>query len=546
MSQIVAVSRRKQIYYIFFTVKNQLNFNYRSKILILQIIEQQMKIFTCEQIKEIDEVTIRTEPVSSFDLMERAAGQLLLWYMKAFDRSRRVLVFVGPGNNGGDGLALARMLALNRYNVGVYYPVVSEKTSPEWKLNHQKLRQETNVPFISVSRMDQIPGFRPDDVLVDSIFGSGLTRPAEELASDLIRLINQTGCTIVSIDVPSGLFGEDNGKNDPHSIVMADYTLTFQFPRLSFMFAENAKYTGEWIVLPIGLSSKAINDTETPYSFVQADALATSLKVRKRFDHKGIYGHGMLIAGSRGKMGAAVLGAKAALKTGIGLLTCHVPGTGNQIMQTCVPEAMSQSDISTGVISEIPGTDQFDAIGIGPGIGTDPLTQKAFQSVLLNRSIPVVIDADGLNILGSNNKWLSVLPEKTVLTPHLKEFERMAGKSENGYMRLEKQIRFSAKYNCVVVLKSALTSVSTPDGRVSFNSTGNPGMATAGSGDVLTGMILALLAQGYSPENAAVIAVYLHGLAGDIAAEKTSFESLIASDIIENIGNAFRHLKASV
>lgn len=504
-----------------------------------------MKIFTCAQIKEIDEITIRTEPISSFNLMERAAGQLLLWYLKTFDRARRVLVFVGPGNNGGDGLALARMLALSRYNVGVYYLVISERTSPEWKLNHQKLRQETNVPFISISRRDQIPDFRPDDVLVDAVFGAGLTRPAGELASDIIRLINQTGCTVVSIDVPSGLFGEDNGQNDPESIIMADYTLTFQFPRLSFMFAENAKYTGEWIVLPIGLSNSAINNTETPYSFVQADALSTSLKIRKRFDHKGIYGHGMLIAGSGGKMGAAVLGARAALRTGIGLLTCHVPGAGNQIVQTCVPEAMTQPDSNNEIISEIPGIELFDAIGIGPGIGTDPVTQKAFQSVLLNRSVPVVIDADGLNILGLNDKWLSVLPEKTVLTPHLKEFERMAGKSDNGYTRLKNQIGFSAKYNCIVVLKSAFTSVSTPDGRVSFNSTGNPGMATAGSGDVLTGMILALLAQGYSPENAAVTGVYLHGLAGDIAAEKGSPDSIIASDIIENIGNAFRQLKGS-
>jgi len=311
------------------------------------------------------------------------------------------------------------------------------------------------------------------------------------------------------------------------------------------MFAENAKYTGEWIVLPIGLSNSAINNTETPYSFVQADALSTSLKIRKRFDHKGIYGHGMLIAGSGGKMGAAVLGARAALRTGIGLLTCHVPGAGNQIIQTCVPEAMSQPDSNNEIISEIPGITLFDAIGIGPGIGTDPVTQKAFQSVLLNRSVPIVIDADGLNILGLNDKWLSVLPEKTVLTPHLKEFERMAGKSDNGYMRLKNQISFSAKYNCIVVLKSAFTSVSSPDGRVSFNSTGNPGMATAGSGDVLTGMILALLAQGYSPENAAVIGVYLHGLAGDIAAEKDSPDSIIASDIIENIGNAFKQLKGS-
>ncbi len=504
-----------------------------------------MKIFTCEQIREIDDITIRTEPVSSFDLMERAAGQLLLWYMKSFDRTRRVLIFTGPGNNGGDGLALARMLASNRYNVGVYDLNISEKTSPDWKINHQRLRQETNVPFISVSRRDQIPDFRPDDVLVDAIFGSGLARPANGLASDIIRFINQTGCTIVSIDIPSGLFGEDNGKNDLESVVKADYTLTFQFPKLSFMFAENARFTGEWVVLPIGLSSKAIKEIQTPYSLLEPDAIISFMKARKKFDHKGIYGHGILISGSKGKMGAAVLGARAALRTGIGLLTCHIPGSGNQILQTSVPEAMSQPDANAEIVSEIGETERFDAIGIGPGIGTDPVTQKAFHSVLLNRSKPLVIDADGINILGINDKWMSVMPEKTVLTPHLKEFERIAGKSGNGYSRLEKQSGFAVRYNCVVVLKGAYTSVATPDGKIFFNSTGNPGMATAGSGDVLTGMILALLAQGYSSGNAAVAAVFLHGLAGDLAAGKSSPESIIASDIIDNIGNAFVKLRSS-
>lgn len=376
-----------------------------------------MKIFTSEQIREIDEITIRTEPVSSFELMERAAGQLLLWYMKTFDRTRRVLVFAGPGNNGGDGLALARMLASNRYNVGVYYISISEKTSPDWKVNHQRLRQETSVPFMAVSGSDQIPDLRHDDILIDAIFGSGLTRPADGLASEIIRFINHAGCTIISIDIPSGLFGEDNGNNDLESVVMADYTLTFQFPKLSFMFAENARYTGEWIVLPIGLSSKAIREMQTPYSLLEANELASSLKLRKKFDHKGIYGHGLLISGSKGKMGAAVLGARAALRTGIGLLTCHVPASGNQILQSCIPEAMSQPDINPEIISEIGETERFDAIGIGPGIGTDPVTQKAFHSVLLNRSKPLVIDADGINILGLNDKWLSVLPEKTILTP---------------------------------------------------------------------------------------------------------------------------------
>ncbi len=502
-----------------------------------------MKIFNSGQIKNIDALTIQTEPVSSVDLMERAARQVLHWYMNKFDRSGRVLIFAGPGNNGGDGLALARMLNSNRFNTLAFYVDFTDKTSDDWKINFNRLK-EAGLPIHIIKGKDMFPVTYPSDIIIDAIFGSGLTRPPEGLAADTIKFINKAGCTVISIDIPSGLFGEDNSNNNPESIVMADFTLSFQFPKLAFMFAENEKYTGEWVLLPIGLSNKAINETETPFSYLESDSVVHLIRKRRRFDHKGIYGHGLLIAGSYGKMGAAILGSKAALRTGTGLITVQVPACGYMIIQTAVPEVMVKADNNEKYLSDTPDIDMFDAIGVGPGIGMDPATQKTFHSLLLNRTKPFVIDADGLNILGINKKWLSVLPYKTVLTPHLKEFERIAGKSENGYVRLEKQIEFASKYNCVVVLKGAFTSIATPDGKVFFNSTGNPGMATAGSGDVLTGIILSFLAQGYSPESAAVAGVYIHGLAGDIAVEATGQESLIASDIIDNIGNAFLRLKS--
>ena len=504
-----------------------------------------MKIFRSEQIRKIDESTSKEEPISSVDLMERAAGQLLRWYTRNFDRSRRVIIFVGPGNNGGDGLALARMLFANRYEPKVYYIQFTGKTTEDWKINRQRLEKETNVPFITIDMIDQFPFLGSDDIVVDAIFGSGLTRPADGLAAGVIKQLNRIDCVGISIDIPSGLFGEDNSTNNPDSIVRADFTLSFQFPKLSFMFAENAKYVGEWTVLSIGLNSNAIRNTQTPYFLLENDFISSLLKKRNKFDHKGNFGHGLLVAGSFGKMGAAILGAKAALRTGLGLITCHIPSCGSSIIQTALPEAMIRIDNSEKFISDIQHIDPYDAIGIGPGIGTDPLTQKAFHTLLLNRNKSLVIDADGINILGLNKKWLSALPHGTVLTPHLKEFERVAGKTVNGFNRLERQLEISNKYSCIVVLKGACTSVVTPKGKVYFNSTGNPGMATAGSGDVLTGIILSLLSQGYSSENASLTGVYLHGLAGDIAAAKSGYESIIASDIIDNIGNAFLKIRSS-
>jgi hydroxyethylthiazole kinase-like uncharacterized protein yjeF len=504
-----------------------------------------MKIFTCSQIREIDEYTIRTEPVPSIDLMERAASQLLKWYTKTFDRSHKVMVFTGPGNNGGDGLALARLLFQARFMVEVFNVKFTDKTSGDWDINKKRLDEETTVRFSDIENQDNFPLIDPDDVVVDAIFGSGLKRPAEGLVSEVIKFINGSGCIVVSVDVPSGLFCEDNGTNDPESIVRAAFTLSFQFPKLSFMFAENERFTGEWSVLPIGLSANAIRATGSLYSYTEAEDVLPLLRPRKKFDHKGNFGHGILFAGSYGKMGAAILGARAALRTGIGLVTCHIPYSGNPIIQSAVPESMVRLDKNEKIISDIESVDTYDAAGIGPGIGTDAVTQKALQALLLKRDKPLVIDADGINILGLNRKWLTTLPPWTILTPHVKEFERISERATNSYDRLQKQTDFAVKHKVIVILKGACSSIATPDGKVRFNSTGNPGMATAGSGDALTGIILSLLAQGYSPEDSSVIGVFIHGSAGDIAVSRSGYESMLASDIINNIGNAFLKLRSN-
>ena len=505
-----------------------------------------MKLFKSDQIRQIDEFTIKQEPVASVDLMERAAIQLLRWYISRFERSRRIFIFTGPGNNGGDGLALARLLETERYEPQVFYVEFTEKTSDDWKKNFQRLKSETKVPVNSLTHSDQFPVISSGDIIIDAIFGSGLTRKAEGLAKDVIKLLNQSDATVISVDIPSGMFGEDNTMNEYDGIVSADFTLSFHFPKMSFMFAENAEYLGEWMILPIGLSSNAIRNTISPYLFLEKDDITPLLKKRNKFDHKGTFGHGLLFSGSYGKMGAAVLGAEAALRTGIGLITCHVPAGGVLIVQSSIPEAMVEPDRNEKHLSEIGNTDSLSAVGIGPGIGTEPESQRALYKLLEVCKKPMVIDADALNILSLNKGWLSLIPSGTVLTPHPKEFERLAGKTDNSYQRLNLQIEFSKEHKCIVVLKGAHTSITNPEGMVYFNSTGNPGMATAGSGDVLTGIILSLLAQGYTPENAAITGVYLHGLAGDIAAEELCQESIIASDIIKCLWKAFNKLRESV
>jgi hydroxyethylthiazole kinase-like uncharacterized protein yjeF len=502
-----------------------------------------MKIFCSDQIRKIDEYTIKNEPVASIELMERAAVQLFKWITDRYGRTKRIIIFAGPGNNGGDGLALARMLHSTRYDTEVFYLDFSERRSADWETNRKMIGTDTSLNINYFSSLEQFPLLSSQDIIVDAIFGSGLSRPVNGFPADVIRQINNIHATVISVDIPSGLFGEDNSGNNYDTVIKADFTLSFQFPKLSFMFSENSGFTGEWEVLPIGLHRDAIENTLTPYSLVERKDVAGLLKKRNKFDHKGHFGHGLLVTGSTGKFGASVLGAGAALRTGIGLITCQVPSGGILVIQSALPEAMVLPDVSEGIISDIVDMRSFSAVGIGPGLGLAVRSQKAVHKLLSECKNPMVIDADALNILSLNKKWLSLLPHGTILTPHPKEFERLAGKTDNSLARLKKQMAFSKRYHCIVVLKGAHSSITTPAGKVLFNSTGNPGMATAGSGDVLTGIILSLLAQGYEPQNAAVLGVFLHGTAGDIAVKESCCESLIASDIIDNIGKAYNKIR---
>ena len=502
-----------------------------------------MKIFTCKQIAEIDQQTMKLEPISSLDLMERASVQVADWVIHHTETERDIYIFAGPGNNGGDALAVARLLSLRTFRCTVWLADFGRELKGDPALNLKRLEGQGNVFLKKINSIDDIPDIPSNTVVVEGLFGSGLSKPLTGLAKSIVECINQSGAIVISIDLPAGLFGENNAYNDLNAIIRATHTLTFQFPKLSFLFPENDIFVGDWEVLPIGLHPEAILRTESKYFTLNKTLISGTLKKRARFSHKGIYGHALLIAGSYGKMGAAVLASKACLRAGVGLLTSHIPRVGYAIIQNSVPEAMTSIDASEIVFSEVPEINRYSAVGIGPGLDKMPESVAAMKELLIQKPQKLVIDADALNILSENQEWYSLLPENTVLTPHPKEFERLAGKWTNSYERLQKQIDFSMKYNIIVVLKGAFTCVTVPDGSVFFNSTGNPGMATGGTGDVLTGIILGLLAQNYSPEEAVLIGVYLHGLAGDLAAIKTGLNSLIASDIIEQLGPAFLQLE---
>ncbi|MDR2232901.1 MAG: NAD(P)H-hydrate dehydratase [Tannerella sp.] len=499
-----------------------------------------IKIFETAKIKDLDEYTIRHEPISSIDLVERAATAFAQEFCRNFPKQNRVIVFSGQGNNGADALAIARMLSDEDFRVEVYLLNPIKRLSADCEINKQRLLSDSNVRLTEVVEDFTPPVLNDRDIVIDGLFGSGLNRPLTGGYAAVVEYINNSEATVVSIDIPSGLFGEDNRSNNPQSIIRADYTYTFEFPKLAFLLPENAAYVGKWKILPIGIHPDGIDKEQAYCKMITDTDFVGLLKPRDKFAHKGMFGHALLVAGSRGKVGAAVLAAKACLRSGVGLLTVHVPQCGETTLQTSVPEAMLSLDSLDDHVSVLPDITSYEAIAVGPGLGTHAQSVHLLKELLDKAGEPLLIDADALNILAAHPELIPLLPPFSILTPHPKEFDRLFGDCECGFERLRKARTKAMELTVCIVLKGAYTALCTPEGNIYINSTGNPGMATAGSGDTLTGVILGLLAQHYEPETAAVAGVYLHGLAGDLAADHASEESLIASDIIRQLGKAFR------
>ena len=430
-----------------------------------------MKLFTTSVIAALDRYTIENEPISDIDLMERASMQLADWIANKFDNSNKIAIFAGPGNNGGDAIAIARLLAAMSYDVHLFIPKFGKGLSDSAAINLKRLEEQWRAKISRFNETDSLPDLKSYTLLIDGLYGSGLTRPLTGFSSILVQYLNNSGLKIISIDIPSGLMGEDNSKNDYDSIIKADYTLTLQFPKLSFFFKENDAYVGEWTVLPIGLHPQGIKITESRWHLIDRETVTSIRKVRKKFSHKGTYGHALLISGSYGKTGAAVLAAKGCLRSGPGLVTVHLPKSGVPIMQTALPEAMVNADQSESLITQLPPLDSYNAIGIGPGIGKEPETQSALFELLNKCKKPVIIDADGLNILSMNKDWIKLLPEESILTPHPLEFSRLAGKADASFELLNSALEFARNNRVYIVLKGAYTAIACPYGDCWFNST---------------------------------------------------------------------------
>ncbi len=503
-----------------------------------------MKILSAEQIREADAYTIAHEPVKSVDLMERAAKACVEWITHFYPGTgTTVRVFCGTGNNGGDGLAIARLLSAKKYRVEVMIVRGGGKISGDFRINEERLKKIKGITVREISSKKQLPSAAGEPgIIIDALFGTGLSGPAEGTAAEVIYHINNSKAPVISIDVPSGLFCDKPSLSGSKNIVKATHTLTFELPKMAFMFPENAPFCGSWHVLPISLDKSFIAGAETKTYYTDEKAVRKIYRPRQKFSHKGNYGHALLLSGSYGKMGAAILASRACLRAGAGLLTTHIPRCGYSILQSAVPEAMVTTDSSDNILSDTIKPERYNAIGIGPGTGVEKQTQNMLKLLIQNTDLPLVIDADAINILAENKTWLSFVPANSIYTPHPGEFERLCGQAGDDFERQKIQSAFAVKYGVYVVLKGAHTAIACPDGSSHFNSKGNPGMATAGSGDVLTGIITGLLAQGYSSRDACLLGVYLHGLAGDIAEEKHGVEALLAGDIIEHIGNAFQKL----
>jgi len=504
-----------------------------------------MKIFTKTQIQELDKYTIENEPISSIDLMERAAKALTRAVTERWPSSTPVVVFAGSGNNGGDALAVARMLAERDYRVSAYLFNISGSLSPDCAINRQRLKDNRRIhEFFEVTQEFDPPHLDAGTLLVDGLFGSGLNKPLAGGFASLVKYVNASPCQVVSIDVPSGLMTEDNTYNVRANIIRATQTLTLGQPKLSFLFPENQQFIGQLRVLDIRLSQEGMAKTEASFDIIEEADIRSRLLERSPFAHKGQMGHALIIAGSYCMAGAAVLATKACLRSGAGKVTINSPRRNIAILQSAVPEAIVQNNSEDVIFTEAVDTDEYDALGIGPGLGQTEQTAIALIAQLRRTQCPMVIDADAINILANHRSWVQQLPKGIILTPHPIEFDRLEGHCADSYERLTKARKLAERLQGYVIVKGHYTAVCMPDGHVIFNPTGNAGMATAGCGDVLIGIITGLLAQGYKPHDASVVGVYLHGLAGDLAASDLGEESLIASDIISYLPKAFRRLRA--
>jgi len=497
-----------------------------------------MKLFSKEQIYEGDKLTTERQNISSTDLMERAGTQIFNWiHMRMQGAQVPIHVFCGIGNNGGDGLVLARHLITHGYNVVTYIVNYSNKRSKDFLINYERIKNVTKDWPKMMTSVADFPQIHQDDIIVDAVFGIGLNRSLDDWVQELFQKFRASKAFTLSIDIPSGLY-TDKAVDNKNEAVYSNYTLSFQSPKLVFFLPETARFTEQWEVLDIGIDRDYLMQTETESELISKFEVLPLYQPRDKFAHKGDFGHALIIGGSRGKIGAVNLASKACLSSGAGLVTAYVPNCGYDSLQSSLPEAMVITDKDENHITDISFNIDPNVIGIGVGMGTDDITIKAFEAFLKKNKKQLVIDADGINIISKKKSLLKLLPTRTIITPHPKELERLVGKWTDDFDKLSKVRSLSIKYDIIIVIKGANTITVYKDKQY-VNTTGNPGMATAGTGDVLTGVITGMMAQGYEPIPATLFGVYLHGRSADISLEDHGYQSLLASHIIDTLGEAY-------
>lgn len=502
---------------------------------------QALKLFTAEQIRRWDAFTMTHEPISPADLMERAAKACVVFIKTRFPEQNRFTVLCGPGNNGGDGLAIARLLCADKKTVRVLVCKAGSNCTAEMRLNEQRLKEQNKAELHDIASTGDFPELTGQEFLIDALFGSGLSRPLEGIAEQLIKHIHSSRPYVLSVDIPSGMYADASSAGN--TILRSDLCLSFQVPKRAFLYPENAPHLAEWTVLDIGLSPEFYQNEASNAYLLDKVYITSLLRPRAAFAHKGQFGHCLMLAGAYGKMGAAVLAAKAASRSGCGLLSLRVPACGTDVLQMAVPEAMLVPDTAEQHIASVPETSAYTAIGAGPGIGQHPDTRAAIRHLITHAETPLLLDADALNILATEPGLADSLPKGSILTPHVREFERLAGKASSDFERHSLQLAYARQYGVYVLLKGKYSCLCGPDGVSYYNNTGNPGMAKGGSGDVLTGLLSGLLAQAYSPLEAALIGMYVHGLAGDIAAENKGLTGMNAGDVAAAVADAFLALE---
>ncbi|MFD0931182.1 NAD(P)H-hydrate dehydratase [Psychroflexus salinarum] len=501
-----------------------------------------MKILSASQLADLDSFSCKEQRISSWELMERAAGLAYEEISSSLEStSQMIKVLAGPGNNGGDGLAIAYFLARDGFDVEVYLVNFTSSRSDDNQKNLVRLKNQSKCKIEDIDEDSKVPSFNSNDIIIDSIFGVGLNRPMPEFVQKLIKSVNKHSFKTIAIDIPSGMY-MDKSINEDEQVFKSDLTLTFQTPKLSFYLPDYSDFIGEVKIIDIGLSQKRLSEISSEFTFVDLNFTKTLYQLRSRFSHKGTYGHAVLIGGSRLMLGSVILSSKSCMRSGVGKTSVLMPSRGYSALIQHLPEAMIIENTSEEFISYKKLDFNADAIGIGVGIGTSKDALKALSNWLENSKQPLVIDADALNLIAEHKALQRQIPKKSILTPHPGELRRLIGSWKDDFEKLEKIKNFSTKHDVIILGKDAF-SLCVYKNKVFVNSTGNSGMATAGSGDVLTGLVTGLLAQGYSSLNAATIGMFLHGMAGDLAAKETSQESLIASDITNHLGYSFSKLK---